>query len=603
MISNQKELLAYHSKNYRPRFNQELFERSTDDIIEDVKKVILSICNRGTYFSINVLNFEVVKDYTKIREILFNYGERYKNRNKDKTNENIYDYIDIKSTSFVLLLVTYELIAKEERSVITVPIAIPMFVNKYYLNIQGNLYLPQIQVVDASTYNNSLSNSKSSSVVLKTLSPPIRLYRRVVKLITLDKQIVNATYYDLNAFRKTSRSFKYILAEYGYSGGFHFLGLEGITVYDEAHKPYSNPEFYIFHNNDNITMKKSSAKVDVYIQVPKFLYDNDTVTQNMIVTIIDSSIWLTHFQEIFTTEFWRRALGADFKSDTVEKGLGILTSFKGILDNITKETLHLPPELKNDIFCLLKWMVCEFSALRAKDNLNILTKRIRIAEYIAAMYASKLNLAFYRIPDIGQRVSIESLRKVVVTDPMYLIKQVASSNLVAFRDIVTDCDATEVTKYSIKGQSGLGDNSSNSIPVIYRYPHESKFGIIDMDAASPGDPGVTGIICPMTKLYGSSHSFSEFEEPNSWPETYAKLLDEYHRVTGVKEAIILRNRVLGEDNSEQLIMAQQILDITAANIDMIMKTLQAGSVDGRICPFIDLNSDGEIKIAMMEEDK
>lgn len=602
MITNQKELLAYHSDYYRPEFNHELFDRNTDEIVEDIKKVILSICNRGTYFSINVLKFEVVKDYSKIKEILHNYGEKYKNRNKDKTNENIYDYIDIKPTSFILLMVTYELIAKEERAVVTVPIAIPMFVNKYYLNIQGNLYLPQIQIVDASTYNNSLSNSKSSSVVLKTLSPPIRLYKKSTKLISLEKEVVNTTYYDLNAFRKISRSFKYILAEYGWNGAFQFLGLEGITVYDEAHKPYPNPEFYIFHNADNITMKKCSAKVDVYVQVPKFLYDNDTVTQNMVVTIIDSSIWLTHFEEIFSIDFWRRALGADFKSDTVEKGIGILTSFKGILDNITKETLHLPPELKDNIFCLLKWMVCEFSALRGKDNLNILTKRIRIAEYIAAMYASKLNLAFYRIPDIGQRVTIESLRKVVVTDPMYLIKQVCKSNLVSFRDIVTDCDATEVTKYSIKGQSGLGDNSSNSIPVIYRYPHESKFGIIDMDATSAGDPGVTGIICPMTKLYGGSHSFSEFDEPNSWPETYAKLLDEYHRVTGVKEAIILRSRVLGEDNSEQLAVTQQVLDLTAANINMIVEILKKNSVDGRISPFINLTEDGRIDLALIEQE-
>ncbi len=598
MIKDPREILAYHSDHYRPDFNPQLFDRNTNDIVEAVKKVITSICSEGVYFSIKVLEFETIEDYTRIKEILYNYGEENRSRNKNKSGDNMYDFIDIKPSTFILLMVKYELKAKDERLVVNVPIAIPKFVNKFYVNLQGNYYLPLMQIVDASTYNNSLTNSKSQSVVLKTLSPPIRIYKRTTQLITIDKELVNTTFFDLNAFKKTSRSFKYLLAEYGLEGSFRFLGIEGITIYDEDHKPYPNPEFYVFHNKDNITMKKVSSKVDLYVQVPRFLFDNDTVTQNMVVAIIDSSIWLDDFNLLFGLDFWRIALGADFKSDTVEKGLGILTSFKGILDDNTKDILHLPPELKENMFCILKWMICEFSALRAKDNLNILTKRVRIAEYIAAIYASKLNYSIYRIPDMGQRVSVESLRKIVATDPMYLIKQLPNSQLASFRDIVTDCDATEATKYSVKGQSGLGDNNSKSIPAIYRYPHESHFGILDLDAVSASDPGVTGIICPMTKLYNGS--FSEFEEPNTWPEAYAKLLDEYHRTTGRKEAIILRSKITGKVDDEELGVTEQILDITANSIAIVEEMLRQNSIDGRICPIINLNEDGRIDLRLIE---
>ena len=617
MFKNQRELLAYHSNNYRDNFNPQLFNRSTEEIVEAVKKVILSICSEGTYFSIRVLKFETIEDYSTIKMILHDYGEDNKSRNKNKSGDNMYDFIDIKPSTFILLMVTYELTAKEDRLVIDVPIAIPKFINKYYINIQGNLYLPQIQIVDASTYNNGLTNAKSQTVVLKTLSPPIRLYKRTTQLITIDKQLVQTTFFDINAFKKTSRSFIYILAEYGLEGALRFLGIEGINVYDETHKPYPDPEFYVFHNKDNITMKYASAKIDLYVQVPKFLFDNDVVTQNMVIAIMDASIWLDSFSSIFGLDFWRRALGADFKSDTVEKGLGILTSFKGILDNITKEILHLPPELKENMFCILKWMVCEFSALRSKDNLNVMIKRIRIAEYIAAMYASKLNYAVYRIPDMGQRVTVDSLKKIVATDPMYLIKQLPSSQLISFNDIVTDCDATEATKFSVKGQSGLGDNnkksgqgarygakkqagadnSSKSIPMIYRYPHESHFGILDLDAVSASDPGVTGIICPMAKLYNGS--FSEFEEPNTWPEMYAKLLDEYHRTTGRKEAIILRSKITGQIDKEALGITEQVLDITANSIAIVEQMLKQNSIDGRICPIISLNEDGKIDLALI----
>lgn len=597
MFKNQQDLLAFHSQNYRPEFNKELFERRTEDIVEDVKKVILSICSEGTYFSIKILNFEVVDDYSRIKKILYDYGEEYKSRNKNKSKDNMYGFIDTSPTIFLLLMATYELIARDERAVMTVPIAIPKFVDKYYIDVLGNKYLLQMQMVDASTYNNNLTKSKSQSVVLKTLSPPIHLYKRETELLTVDLIYVPTTYYDLNAFKKTSRSFKYINAEYGFEGAMRFLGLEGIYVYDEAHRPDPDPDHYLFHNKDNITMRKYySANVDVYVRVPKFLFDNDVVTQNMVVTIIDSTIWLDDFNSIFTADFWRKSLGADFKSATVEKGLGILTSFKGILDNVTKDVLHLPPELKDNIFSILKWMVCEFSALKNKDNLNILTKRLRIAEYIAAIYATKLNHAVYRLPDMGKKVTITSLKQVVSTDPMYLIRELVKDQLSVFRDVVTDCDAIEATKYSIKGQSGIGNNSK-SIPDIYRYPHESHFGIIDLDATSASDPGATGIICPMTKLYNGS--FSEFEEPNTWPEMYAKLLDEYHKMTGRKEALILRGKVTGKVDQEALDVTSQILDVTANSINMVVEMLKAHSTTGKICPIINLNKDGKIDLALL----
>lgn len=618
MIVNQRELLAYHSKHYRPDFNPDLFTRRTEDIIEEVKKVITSVCNRGSYFSIKVLNFEVVDEYSRIKDILYRYEEEHKSRNKDKTRENRYDYIDIKTTSFVLLMVTYELSAKDETAVVTVPIAIPMIVNKYYLNLSGSLYLPQFQIVDASTYNNTLTRSKggkmakskAASVVLKTVSLPIRMYQRSLDLLTIDGQVINATYFDLNAFKKTSRAFKYILAEYGYVGTCEFIGLQGIYLFDEAHKPYPDNDNYVFYNKDNARNPNYVAEVGVYIRVPKFLYDNDVVTQNMIVTIFDSTYWLTNFNEIFTIDFWVRSLGADFQSDTIDKGNSILTSFRGLLDIATQENIHLPPEMKENMFCLVKWMVCEFSALRSKDNLNILTKRVRIGEYLAALYAAKLNTGIYRITDIGKRISVDSLKKALVTDPMFLIKQISKCNLVAFKNIVTDCDATEVTKFSVKGQSGLGDNgntkkfggkgkpanggNSNSIPRIYRYAHESYLGVLDLDAASATDPGVTGIICPMAKLYDGF--FSEFKEPNQWPETYARLLDEYHRISGIQQAIILKDAVEGNTDPSAAEEVSVLVSISRNLTNQAINLIEQNGINGRICPFINLDADGRVDV-------
>jgi hypothetical protein len=591
MIFNPRERLAEFSDNCRPAFNEELFSRRTEDIVQEVKNVILSICNRGTYFSIKVLDFELVEDYAKMMELLHAYEETYKNRNKNKTNENKYDFIEIKRSEFVLLVVTYEVTVKEETAILKTLICIPRVVDKYYLYISGNYYLPQMQVVDASTYNNTLSSSKTSLVVLKTLSQPIRMYRRTARLTTTEKDIVEATYFDLFAFNKSARSFKYIFAEFGFMGGMNFLGISGITFSNTC--PAFDKDFYVFHNMDNVRSKKFIPKVDLYVRVPRFLFDNDTVTQNAVVAVLDSSVWLREsFEEIYSTEFWKISLGADFHSATVEKGEGIMTSFRGMLDISTKESIHLPEDMKQTIFHLVKWMVAEFSHLKAKDNLNILTKKLRVAEYMASLYAAKLNAGIYRITDIGKKITIDSLRKALVTDPMCLIKQISKCSLVGFKNIVTDVDATEALKFTVKGQSGLGDNSSNSIPMIYRHTHESYPGIVDLNTASATDPGVTGIICPTAKTYNGF--FSEFEEPNFWPETYANLLEEYHRMVGQREIMILKSRI---DNvvDENIRAMDDLLKMAETNIDRVA-SLEQKSIDGHIDPVV--NTDGSIDLCI-----
>jgi hypothetical protein len=98
------------------------------------------------------------------------------------------------------------------------------------------------------------------------------------------------------------------------------------------------------------------------------------------------------------------------------------------------------------------------------------------------------------------------------------------SNLVAYRDMVNDNDATVALKYTYKGISGLGEDGA-SVQPIYRYVDPSHIGILDLDASSGSDPGMSGMICPMTKIY--DHSFSEYEEPNTWKDSYNPLVEEY----------------------------------------------------------------------------
>ena len=64
-------------------------------------------------------------------------------------------------------------------------------------------------------------------------------------------------------------------------------------------------------------------------------------------------------------------------------------------------------------------------------------------------------------------------------------------------------------------------------------------------SSSASDPGMSGMICPLTKLYDKS--FSDYEEPNTWEEQFSKLMDEYHKVSGKKQMLDFKESVLGQE--------------------------------------------------------
>ena len=142
-------------------------------------------------------------------------------------------------------------------------------------------------------------------------------------------------------------------------------------------------------------------------------------------------------------------------------------------------------------------------------------------------YATKLNKGIHRISDMGSKVTLKKVVQAIYTQPMYIMNNISTmSNLVSYRDLVNDLDSLTALKYTYKGISGLGEDGA-SIQPIYRYVDPSHVGILDLDASSASDPGMSGMICPMTKLHGNDNSFSDYSEPNSWRENYKPFADEY----------------------------------------------------------------------------
>lgn len=518
----QAEWIHQFNDENRQHFNEELFRRDNYDIVDAVSKVIRS-CERDKYFTIKVLSIDVIEDYEDIYNTLRSHEQ---DRIKSGMDNN-YDYIPMRDSDILLMDVKYlirkngiermkiggvERNVENPEQVLRVLIALPRFVDKYYARLSGNYYSLLSQLVDASTYNNvTTNNAKVDSITLKTLFMAVRMFR-IMKDVTdvCTKEKIRCILYTSIIFNCPTNAMLYIFAKYGFYATMELFGINCIYVSEE---PNMNPNYYCFKSHD------------VYISCPKIMFQ-EPIVQSLCMTIYDGVQKDATVEDLFRPEYWIRVLGAAYRNNSLEKGISALDSLESIYDLITEEDIRLPKAERENIYIILKWMLTNFSALRAKDNTDVSIKKRRIAEYIAHAYAMKIARGIHRITDMGKKVKLKNIISAIYTHPMYIISNIINmSNLVSYVDMVNDNDAITALKCTYKGISGLGEDGS-AVQEVYRFVDPSSIGILDPDTSSNSDPGMTAMMCPLAKTYGNS--FSDFQEPNGWQDTLNNLRNTYY---------------------------------------------------------------------------
>ena len=566
----QREFIHLYNATCRPDFNIQFFKRSDDDIINALKHVIYS-CERDSTFTIKVLDFEVITGYDDVNHILWEYEESILNKGKppkeqeqqskkssnNKKKDNQFAYINLNDSDLNLIKVTYFIQINEKKDglvsdTITVYIAIPMIIDGFYFRLNGNIYSAMYQIVDASTYNNSTAkNAKKQSITFKTIFMPIRVYRYSSSLTDITGNQIPATYFIANMFKKSLLLIKYLFAKFGFYGCMEFLHLKDIFVTNDISN--INPD-----NNYIFPIR------EMFITVPKIEYDSIQICQSFVYTLYSIINYMQDysFPAIFEQEMFIKALGAEFTSKDIstiyDKGKNILGSLEFIYDDLTRADLKLPDDDKQDVYRVLRWMMYEFNSLRQKDNLDISTKKVRYAEYLASYYATKLAMGIYRISDKGDRADLNTIRKALQISPTYLIKAITKCQLVNYKNCVNDLDALIALKYTYKGISGIGEKA-NAISGAYRSIHPSHLGRVDIDSSSNTDPGISGTICPLATLYDGH--FVEYEEPSTWRDQVGLVLDAYRAIESKKTMYRLLNIAKNKQTNNT---TEQILDECAS---------------------------------------
>lgn len=557
---NQLEFVHKFADKISVKFNPDLFTRSDDKIVEQLEKIILS-CQMDGLYTIRVRGFDVIDDYAKVNEMLrafYEESNKKSSRRKRMDEDNRYNFIDLKSSDIKLLIVHYYIAIKDEEENCDVMIALPKVVRKFYFYLNGNYYLPMYQIVDASTYNNSTSkSSKNHRITLKTNFQPINIFRHNYVLNTVNGESVKIVEYDCNVFSKTVPTALFILAKYGLVKGLEELGVDKIFYISDKDDLVNNENWYTFHPKRNDS---------IFISVPKIMCDENAIVQHVVYTLCACIEADVTYNELFDRNTWVMKLGASFNSaNRLAKGYNILTSIEYIFDINVQEQLHLPWTDKKDVYAILRWMIREYTSLRQKDTLDVTRKKIRCAEYMAATYAFKLNLNIYRLSNNGNRNDLRSIKKVIYIQPMYLINQLSKGQLLTFRNIVTDMDSFAALKFTYKGISGVGEKS-NKIPLPFRLLDISNIGIIDPDASSASDPGVTGSLLPT--LHPFEHGYLTNEpECRTWQSEYDALYQKYKEITGLKEVVEFESNVLEDEEAARKAALLRLTTEMATNIN------------------------------------
>lgn len=522
---NQAKFIADYNERNRPKFNDKFFQKSDDDIIEDLKDVILS-CQRDKFYTIRVEKFEVIDDYAEIQRLL--------------TGEET-PTISIKDSDLKILKVTYYTAIGNQEDTFDVLIAVPRVIDGAYIHLNGNDYFPLFQLVDGSTYNNTSSASaKTQSITLKTNSNAVKMLRNFFEFKLSDSETFKKlASFSVYLFDHKVTLFEYYLARFGWYktiSEFKFDHVIKVTEEDPQDDEY-----------DTFVAQNSHMKTPIYISAVRSVLDADRILQSFVAAfIISINKYATKkftLDNIYNTDFWICKLGFNFVSSETSvftKGNAIIESLENSYDIPTQKRLRLPDEIKSNIYSVLKWMASEFSYIRLKDNLDASSKRIRWSEYIAAMYIMIINLKLRRLPEKPDpNVEVLRIKQQLNTPPMALIAELQKSNLKGFRNMVNDRDSFLQLKYTIKGPSGPGEGNGKKVAQNIRAVDISQLGIIDVNTSSASDPGVGGMLCPLNDKVFEYNSFTNEPEPNTWDANFDELLKIYRDQKGYTSAIAL----------------------------------------------------------------
>jgi hypothetical protein len=474
-------LKEYEAENPE-QFNEELiYLKDQDSVLDHVKNIYQAL--EDVIKGLTFLECSLNKDESSF--------PKWTKKGEDK------NYVNIEYSRLQMINLKFKIEdpkGEEPDEIIERYLYFPKLIDHTYFILNGNKFFPIYQIIDSATYNNK------GSLTLKTLLMLITIRRSSDTF----KDIFGEEYEErikvIDLFSNKLNYLLYFFVDRGFDKTIeYFVGEnweEDVLLADkeEIDLDATSEDYKIFQLADN---KEGST----ILLLSKELFEKD---KSFCLNLVDILIGKNEFQ-IVDNRFWKIELGRVFsrnKNSYESKADDILTSYKRILDNSTKNTLRLRESNKNDIFALTRWMTKNFDELVIRDNMDLKYKRIRVNEYLYYELLIKTSTATYRILN-KNNVEMKDLRQLFSTlSPMFIVKKMGSNQLLRYMGGVNAIELfNPMLKVSFRGHQGLGEGNKN-VNNIYRGLHPSYIGRLGLTSSSAGDPGMTATFVPFMQNNG-----------------------------------------------------------------------------------------------------
>ena len=485
-------------------FNRDFLDGTLDTPIEDFVMMVMQ--DFESVENIEILSVETIWDMDEIDYNRHTININYKRKNLAA--------IEIPTNKFVAASRYFEMIFKIKITtnlnsvIIEKPLLVPLADEddgSYLIN--SKIFWAIWQLCDANTY------TQRGRVTFKSRMPVIIYQTRNRQMTDTTGTDWVFTSYSYAMDTKTRRrgakkKTKFInplmifAAKMGMHRALSYFGMDGIIhIVNDVDEDAT--DFYAYFPFN-----------DLYVRVPIQLLKQFEIVQActcMLLYSANKDFPVTQ-SNLDDTEYWICRVGyiGSIKNSSIlsfrDKGYTTIHMIERLYDKISQKDLRIPDPYRENVYTVIQWMIWNYDALKSKNNLDMMTKRIRRNEYIVmSSLGKKVSENINKLIEKKSKSKMNTMETLlelfnfpsdIILSGMRNIPDTIKSD-----EIVNDMNFLMRLMYTSKGPNSLGENSSKMIPVKYRYPHPSQVGIVDLNVSSNQDPGMSGSFVPFVQLY------------------------------------------------------------------------------------------------------
>lgn len=520
---------------HEDEFNLDFIQNRQDTPIEDY--IINAMREFERISNIEIVDVKVVKDQDEVDINYHSTNINYKKKDLESIqipkNKSIYDsrYGEVRFKIRITTNLNERVIEKR--------ILMPMMDDTgLYVN-NGKKMKAIKQLVDASIY------SQRGKITLKAKMPIIIYCNKNRPIIDVDENehLVPSFSYALEPSKGKGRKgamgkkkVKFVnplmiySAKMGFTRTIDFFGMRDIVEIVGDYTEEMKEENYIFPVNE------------LFVVVNKHLFDKYELVRSFTCMCcgLRSKGFPLSIRDLDDKNYWIARIGfiGSVKNNNelksfYEKGLTMLYMIEQLLNYTTINNLRLPSVYKQNIYYLMYWMITNFDALKARNNIDMKNKRVRVNEYIVdSSLGKKINEninKFIETKSKSRMNTIDTLLELFNFGSDIIVSNMRNLNdLLKSDELVNDLTFLQDLAYSAKGPNSLGEGSPNAIADKYRYLHESMVGVIDLFATSNSNYGLSGYFSPFVRTYNGFY-FTPETEPCDVRYLFDKALAEEER--------------------------------------------------------------------------